>query len=175
MSQIKILIPNTTAGFLIGKSGATIKQIKDDSGAHVQISSKQTDLPERVVTIDGDSDRRNKALSMIVRKIAEDPQHSSEPTLSYSSLGGGGGGGGHGGGASGSGGGGGSGYDQYGGLHSSQVAAAALQNASQKLDMNAAAYYMSGLNNLALLIINCGGSYQMTAENLKVHSIKNSH
>lgn len=165
MNQIKLVIPNTTAGYLIGKSGATIKQIKDDTGAHVQISSKQTDLPERVVTIEGDEDRRNKALNMIVRKIAEDPQHSSEPTLNYSSMtssSSGGGGGGSGGGNS---------YDQYGGIASAlptQVAAVALQSATQKLDINAAAYYMSGLNNLALLIINCGGSFQMTAENLKV-------
>jgi len=172
VNQIKVVIPNTTAGFLIGKSGATIKNIKDESGAHVQISSKQTDLPERIVTIDGDPERRIKALSMIVRKIAEDPQHSSEPTLSYSSLvsdrGGDGSRGGSGG-----------GYEQYGlggvgpGLGSQQLAAAALQSATQKLDMNAAAYFMSGLNNLALLIINCGGSYQMTADNLKL-SLRNA-
>jgi predicted RNA-binding protein YlqC (UPF0109 family) len=84
-NQIKILIPNTTAGLLIGKGGAYIKQIKDDSGAFVQISSKQTDLPERIVTIDGDPDCRNKALSLVVRKIADDPQHNSVTNLNYSS------------------------------------------------------------------------------------------
>ena len=57
---------------------------KDDSGAFVQISSKTTDLPERVVTIEGDFEKRKKALSMVVRKISEDPQHSSIPSLDYS-------------------------------------------------------------------------------------------
>jgi len=84
-NQIKILIPNTTAGLLIGKGGAYIKQIKDESGAFVQISSKQTDLPERIVTIDGDAETRNKALCLVVKKIAEDPQHNSVTNLNYSS------------------------------------------------------------------------------------------
>lgn len=85
-NQIKILIPNTTAGLLIGKGGTYIKQIKDDSGAFVQISSKQTDLPERIVTIDGDADCRNKALQLVVKKISEDPQHNSVPNLNYSTM-----------------------------------------------------------------------------------------
>lgn len=86
VNQVKILIPNTTAGLLIGKGGAYIKQIKDESGAFVQISSKQTELPERIVTIDGDAESRNKALSLVVKKIAEDPQHNSVPNLNYSNL-----------------------------------------------------------------------------------------
>ncbi len=81
-----MLIPNTTAGLLIGKAGAYIKLIKDESGAFVQISSKQTDLPERIVTIEGDSDKRNKALQMVIKKIADDPQHNSVTNLSYSSV-----------------------------------------------------------------------------------------
>jgi len=40
---------------IIGKSGCYIKQIKDDTGAYVQISQKspETVLVERVVTIAG--------------------------------------------------------------------------------------------------------------------------
>lgn len=40
---------------IIGKSGNYIKQIKEESGAYVQISqkSKETNLPERCVTIAG--------------------------------------------------------------------------------------------------------------------------
>jgi RNA-binding protein Nova len=79
-------VPNTTAGLLIGKAGAYIKQIKDESGAFVQISPKQTDLPERVVSIEGDSENRKKALHMCLNKIAEDPHHSSVPNLSYSNI-----------------------------------------------------------------------------------------
>jgi len=40
---------------IIGKGGCYIKQIKDDTGAYVQISQKSADavLVERVVTIAG--------------------------------------------------------------------------------------------------------------------------
>lgn len=55
--QVKILVPNSTAGMIIGKAGNFIKQIKEESGAYVQISqkSKETNLPERCVTVAGES------------------------------------------------------------------------------------------------------------------------
>lgn len=52
---MKILVPNSTAGMIIGKAGNFIKQIKEESGAYVQISqkSKETNLPERCITVAG--------------------------------------------------------------------------------------------------------------------------
>jgi hypothetical protein len=52
---MKIVVPNVTVGMIIGRGGCYIKQIKDDSGAYVQISQKAPDtlLVERVVTIGG--------------------------------------------------------------------------------------------------------------------------
>ena len=52
---MKLLIPNSTAGMIIGKGGNFIRQIKDESGSYVQISqkSKEMNLPERCVTIAG--------------------------------------------------------------------------------------------------------------------------
>ena len=49
-------MPNSTAGMVIGKAGIYIRQIKEDSGAYVQISQKSKDLnlPERCVTIAGE-------------------------------------------------------------------------------------------------------------------------
>ncbi|KAA0187616.1 hypothetical protein HAZT_HAZT009629 [Hyalella azteca] len=54
--QLKILVPNSTAGMIIGKAGAYIKQIKEESGAYVQISQKAKDqsLAERCITIIGE-------------------------------------------------------------------------------------------------------------------------
>lgn len=73
-TSIKILVPNSTAGMIIGKGGSYIKQIKEDSGAYVQISQKCTDLslPERCVTIVGELENIRKACSMILSKIVED-------------------------------------------------------------------------------------------------------
>jgi len=53
--QVKVVVPNVTIGMIIGKGGCYIKQIKDDTGAYVQISQKSPDavLMERVVTIAG--------------------------------------------------------------------------------------------------------------------------
>ena len=52
---MKILVPNSTAGMIIGKGGSHIKDIKDESGAYIQISqkSKELNLPERCITIAG--------------------------------------------------------------------------------------------------------------------------
>ena len=68
---------------MIGKGGSYIKIIKDDSGAFVQISVKTSDLAERIVTIEGSSDKRHRALKMVVEKMSQDPQHNSVTTLTY--------------------------------------------------------------------------------------------
>ena len=53
--QVKVLVPNTTAGMIIGKGGNFIKTIKDDAGVYIQISQKSKDLSlqERCITIAG--------------------------------------------------------------------------------------------------------------------------
>ncbi|CAG2065294.1 unnamed protein product, partial [Timema podura] len=55
-TQVKILVPNSTAGMIIGKGGNYIKQIKEDSGSYVQISQKARDqtLQERCITVIGE-------------------------------------------------------------------------------------------------------------------------
>jgi RNA-binding protein Nova len=54
--QVKILVPNSTAGMIIGKAGNYIKQIKETSGSYVQISQKAKDvsLQERCITVIGE-------------------------------------------------------------------------------------------------------------------------
>ncbi|XP_063235670.1 RNA-binding protein Pasilla isoform X2 [Bacillus rossius redtenbacheri] len=86
--QVKILIPNTTAGMIIGKGGNYIKQIKEESGAYVQISQKARDqsLHERCITVIGDVESNRKALLMILEKIVEDPQSGSVLNVSYADI-----------------------------------------------------------------------------------------
>lgn len=86
--QVKLLIPNSTAGMIIGKGGQFIKQLKDESGAFIQISqkSKDTALQERVVTVIGEPDSNRKAMQMILEKILEDPQSGSCLNISYSDV-----------------------------------------------------------------------------------------
>ena len=83
-----MLVPNSTAGMIIGKAGTYIKQIKEESGAYVQISQKSRDhaLAERCITIIGESECARKACAMVVQKIVEDPQSGSCLNVSYADV-----------------------------------------------------------------------------------------
>ncbi|CAD6995056.1 unnamed protein product [Ceratitis capitata] len=78
--QVKILVPNSTAGMIIGKGGAFIKQIKEESGSYVQISQKPKDisLQERCITIIGDKENNKNACKMILSKFG--PVANFNPT-----------------------------------------------------------------------------------------------
>ncbi|XP_065219300.1 RNA-binding protein Pasilla isoform X2 [Planococcus citri] len=86
--QVKILVPNTTAGMIIGKGGSYIKQIKEQTGAYIQLSQKPKDvsLPERCITVSGDIETNVKVCQMILQKIVEDPQSGSCLNLSYADV-----------------------------------------------------------------------------------------
>ncbi|XP_006764483.1 PREDICTED: RNA-binding protein Nova-2 [Myotis davidii] len=77
--QAKLIVPNSTAGLIIGKGGATVKAVMEQSGAWVQLSQKPEgiNLQERVVTVSGEPEQVHKAVSAIVQKVQEDPQSSS--------------------------------------------------------------------------------------------------
>ena len=54
--QIKILVPNATAGSIIGKGGSFIKELKSATDAFVMVSQKSREassLIERCTTISG--------------------------------------------------------------------------------------------------------------------------
>ncbi|KAF7232535.1 hypothetical protein EG68_10219 [Paragonimus skrjabini miyazakii] len=87
-NQVKILVPDSTAGVIIGKSGSYIKKIKEKSGALVQISQrpKELKLMERCIVVTGEFETRQTAMSMILEKIAEDPDSASYPNCSYTQV-----------------------------------------------------------------------------------------
>ncbi|XP_063367444.1 RNA-binding protein Pasilla isoform X6 [Cydia amplana] len=86
--QVKILVPNSTAGMIIGKGGNYIKQIKEQSGSYVQISqkAKELSLQERCITVVGEKDNNKKACLMILQKVVDDPQSGSCPNVSYADV-----------------------------------------------------------------------------------------
>lgn len=86
--QVKIIVPNTTAGLIIGKGGATIRHIMESSGAKVQLSQKpeQINLQERVITVTGEKNELFAAGDTILAKIKEDPQSGCCPNLSYAGF-----------------------------------------------------------------------------------------
>ncbi|XP_041121792.1 RNA-binding protein Nova-1-like isoform X1 [Polyodon spathula] len=87
-NQVKIIVPNSTAGLIIGKGGATVKAIMEQSGAWVQLSQKPDgiNLQERVVTVSGEPEQNCKAVELIIQKIQEDPQSGSCLNISYANV-----------------------------------------------------------------------------------------
>ncbi|XP_041121796.1 RNA-binding protein Nova-1-like isoform X4 [Polyodon spathula] len=88
IKQVKIIVPNSTAGLIIGKGGATVKAIMEQSGAWVQLSQKPDgiNLQERVVTVSGEPEQNCKAVELIIQKIQEDPQSGSCLNISYANV-----------------------------------------------------------------------------------------
>lgn len=71
---VKFIVPNATAGLVIGKSGTAIKAINDASGANVIIrSSMQSPVNgERLMEITGNVEQRNAACAAVIRIVAGD-------------------------------------------------------------------------------------------------------
>ncbi|KAF7261333.1 hypothetical protein EG68_02455 [Paragonimus skrjabini miyazakii] len=86
--QVKILVPNSTAGIIIGKGGSFIKEVKESTGVFIQVSqkSKELSLAERCVTVAGELSQTYEAVKQLLVKIADDPQSSSCPNISYAEV-----------------------------------------------------------------------------------------
>lgn len=86
--QVKIIVPNGTAGLLIGKGGSMIRSLMEQSGAKIIISNKDQEQVrgERVVTISGLPEENEEACRLIIEKVATDPSNMMNKSLSYNSY-----------------------------------------------------------------------------------------
>ncbi|KAK4474081.1 hypothetical protein MN116_003389 [Schistosoma mekongi] len=86
--QVKILVPDGTAGIIIGKCGNFIEKIKEESNAFVQVSQRPKDIRlfERCIVVTGELKERRKAVEMIMHKILEDPDSGCYSNCSYSQV-----------------------------------------------------------------------------------------
>ncbi|XP_053913105.1 poly(rC)-binding protein 3 isoform X3 [Cuculus canorus] len=66
---IRLLMHGKEVGSIIGKKGETVKKMREESGARINIS--EGSCPERIVTITGPTDAIFKAFSMIAQKFEE--------------------------------------------------------------------------------------------------------
>ncbi|XP_057860475.1 protein BTR1 isoform X1 [Cryptomeria japonica] len=89
--QVRLILPNSVCGGIIGKGGATIKAFVEDSQASIKLSSQEQALPginDRVVTVSGTLEQQLRAIFLIITKLAEDPnyaQYANAP-LSYAGI-----------------------------------------------------------------------------------------
>ncbi len=70
----KVSIPASAGGMILGRGGASLRQISEESGARVQMSGKDDSIftQERILTISGSPDACAKCVSAVVTKLAED-------------------------------------------------------------------------------------------------------
>jgi RNA-binding protein Nova len=70
----KITIAAAAGGLILGKNGSTLRSISEESGARVQMTTKDEAIftQERVLTITGTTASCSKCVSMIIAKLSED-------------------------------------------------------------------------------------------------------
>ncbi|XP_034066881.1 poly(rC)-binding protein 2-like isoform X2 [Gymnodraco acuticeps] len=67
---IRLLMHGKEVGSIIGKKGESVKKMREESGARINIS--EGNCPERIITLAGPTTSIFKAFSMIIEKLEED-------------------------------------------------------------------------------------------------------
>ncbi|KAF6167739.1 hypothetical protein GIB67_017234 [Kingdonia uniflora] len=78
-SKVRLVVPNSSCGGIIGKGGATIKAFIEDSQAGIKISPQDQNyvgLNDRLVTLTGSLDEQTRAIFLILSKLTEDSHYS---------------------------------------------------------------------------------------------------
>ncbi|CAL9104347.1 unnamed protein product [Musa textilis] len=83
-SKIRLIVPNSSCGAIIGKGGSTIKSFVEDSHAGIKISPQDNNagLNDRLVTLTGSFEEQMRAIFLILSKLIEDahyPQTLNSP------------------------------------------------------------------------------------------------
>merc|ERR1711957_154543 len=69
--NVVIPIPDTLIGYVIGRVGTTIKEIRQQSRAMIKISDKQPGANERIITITGAQGANEIAMALINEKLSQ--------------------------------------------------------------------------------------------------------
>ncbi|RWR91958.1 protein BTR1 isoform X2 [Cinnamomum micranthum f. kanehirae] len=85
-SKVRLIVPNSSCGGIIGKGGSTIKAFIEDSQASIKISPQDHNfgLNDRVVTLTGSLDEQMRAILLILSKLTEDAQYSQSANAPFS-------------------------------------------------------------------------------------------
>ncbi|XP_019227798.1 PREDICTED: protein BTR1-like isoform X1 [Nicotiana attenuata] len=74
-SKVRLVVPNSSCGGIIGKGGATIKSFIEDSRAGIKISPQDNNFPglhDRLVIVTGTLGEQMRAIELILYKLVED-------------------------------------------------------------------------------------------------------
>ncbi|KAB2063437.1 hypothetical protein ERO13_A10G200400v2 [Gossypium hirsutum] len=89
-TKVRLVVPNSSCGSLIGKGGATIKSFIEESQAGIKISPQDNNfngLNDRLVTLTGTLDEQMRAIELILSKLSEDPHYSQAMHAPFSYAG----------------------------------------------------------------------------------------
>ncbi|GFZ05879.1 binding to TOMV RNA 1L [Actinidia rufa] len=78
-SKLRLIVPNSSCGGILGKGGATIKSFVEESQAGIKISPQDNNylgLSDRLVTVTGTLDEQMRAIELILTKLAEDHHYA---------------------------------------------------------------------------------------------------
>ncbi|EFJ30914.1 hypothetical protein SELMODRAFT_88821, partial [Selaginella moellendorffii] len=74
-NQLRLVVPNSVCGAIIGKGGGTIKSFIEDSEASIKLSGILQGISDRLVTITGSIEQQLKAVELILTKLLGDSSY----------------------------------------------------------------------------------------------------
>ncbi|PHU18640.1 hypothetical protein BC332_14335 [Capsicum chinense] len=77
-SKVRLVVPNSSCGGIIGKGGAVIKSFIEDSGASIKILPQDDNFPglhDRLVIVIGTLGEQMRAVKLILHKLAKDANY----------------------------------------------------------------------------------------------------
>eukprot|EP01116_Phalansterium_solitarium_P020224 TRINITY_DN58_c4_g1_i1.p1 TRINITY_DN58_c4_g1~~TRINITY_DN58_c4_g1_i1.p1 ORF type:complete len:488 (-),score=148.15 TRINITY_DN58_c4_g1_i1:367-1830(-) len=83
---LRVVVPTGQVGALIGKGGATVKEMREQTHTQIQVSPT-TDLPERIVTVSGAGEAVAHAMALVSQRLYENPVRSVGPPPSAGRFG----------------------------------------------------------------------------------------
>ncbi|XP_050108243.1 protein BTR1-like isoform X3 [Malus sylvestris] len=86
-TKLRLVVPNSSCGGIIGKGGSTIKSFIEESQAGIKISPQDNNyfgLNDRLVTITGSLDEQMRAVDLIVAKLSEDSHYAQSMNAPFS-------------------------------------------------------------------------------------------
>ncbi|KAJ9159876.1 hypothetical protein P3X46_025333 [Hevea brasiliensis] len=89
-TKVRLIVPNSSCGSIIGKGGAIIKSFIEDSQAGIKISPQDNNfygLNDRLVTVTGTLEEQIRAIDLILSKLVEDPHYSQTMHTPFSYAG----------------------------------------------------------------------------------------
>ncbi|GAB4855010.1 Protein btr1 [Ancistrocladus abbreviatus] len=86
-AKVRLVVPNSCCGAIIGKGGATIKSFIEESQAGIKISPQDNGylgLSDRLVTLTGSPDEQMRAIDLILSKLSEDSHYLQSMNAPFS-------------------------------------------------------------------------------------------